>query len=153
MRRLLFLAAAGALLVTLPAVAANATPPTDVVIVSPLDLNTGTGTFAVTEDGGEVLCDEGSVENLLTRFVGDRSDSHAQILVSHEFTCDDGSGSFLLSLRVRLDFATGNTSGSWSVLDGTGDFAKLHGSGSVVGTLTCGPDCILDTYTGGVHIN
>ena len=153
MRRLLYLAAAGALLAALPTVPANASPPTEVVIVSSIDFATGTGSFDVSADDGGVLCDAGSLENLLTRFVGGQSGSHGQILVVHEFTCDDGSGSFLLSLRVKVDFDAGDTTASWSVLDGTGDYAKLHGSGSLVGTLSCEGDCILDTYTGGMHID
>lgn len=131
---------------------AAATPPTGVEIASPIDLTDGTGSFAVITDDGGVLCDAGTVENLFSLFVGGQSGFQAQILAVHEFTCDDGSGSFLLSLRVKLDFSTGTTSASWSVLDGSGDFEKLHGSGSLVGTPSCGPDCILDTYTGAVHI-
>lgn len=131
---------------------AAATPPTDVEIVSPIDLTNGTGSFEVIADDGDVLCDAGTVVNLFSLFVGGQSGSQAQILVVHEFTCDDGSGSFLLSLRVKLDFTSGTTTASWSVLDATGDYEKLHGSGSLVGIPSCGPDCILDTYTGAMHI-
>jgi hypothetical protein len=141
-----------ALHVALPTSPAHASPPTDLVIVSPIDIPSGTGSFEVSEDEGDLLCDEGSVENRFTQFVGGQSGSHGQILLLHEFTCDDGSGSFALLLRVNLDFTTFNTTGSWSVLEGTGDYTKLHGSGSIAGS-PCGPDCVLDTYTGRVHID
>jgi len=148
----LIVAALAGTVVAAASAPAAATPPTDVEIVSPIDLTNGTGSFDVIADDGEVLCDEGAVVNLFSLFVGGQSGSQAQILVVHEFTCDDGSGSFLLSLRVKLDFIAGTTTASWSVLDGTGAYERLHGSGSLVGTLSCGLDCILDTYTGAMHI-
>lgn len=151
--RALIVAALAGSLVAAAASRAAAIPPADVEIVSPIDLTNGTGSFDVVADEGDVLCDAGSVVNLFSLFVGGQSGSHAQILVVHQFTCDDGSGSFLLTLRVKLDFATGTTTASWSVLDGTGAYEKLHGSGSLVGTPSCGPDCILDTYTGAIHID
>ncbi|MGH2652305.1 MAG: hypothetical protein ACRDHS_02840 [Actinomycetota bacterium] len=147
----LIVAALAGTVVAAASAPAAATPPTDVEIVSPIDLANGTGSFEVVADDGDVLCDAGAVVNLFSLFVGGQSGSQAQILVVHEFTCDDGFGSFLLSLRVRLDFSTGTTIAWWSVLDGTGDYEELHGSGSLVGTPSCGPECIIDTYTGAIH--
>jgi hypothetical protein len=151
--RTLFVAALAGAIVVAAISPAPAVPPTGVEIVSPSDITSGTGSFEVVADEGDVLCDAGSVETPFALFVGGQSGSHAQILVVHEFTCDNGSGSFLLSLRVKLDFATGTTTATWSVLKGTEDYQKLHGSGSLVGTPSCGPDCILDTYTGEMHID
>jgi len=153
-RKLFLLAATGTLLVALATSPAQASPPTDVVIVSPFDIASGTGSFEVTEDDGDVLCDEGTVANLFAQLEAQRSPSLDQFHATHVFTCSDGSGSFVIFLRVTQDLLTLNTSGSWSVGSrfGTGDYAKLHGTGSFVG-IRCGPDCIVDTYTGRVHID
>ena len=84
-------------------------------------------------------------------FVGFQSNRFARIAVRHLFTCSDGSGSFVLQLTVRLDFLTGTTVFNWSVLSGTGDYAKLHGAGSGTGAPV--PGGIADSYTGGMHID
>jgi hypothetical protein len=57
-------------------------------------------------------------------------------------------------LRVTLDFATGDTVGTWTVLGGTGAYASLHGTGSLTGDKVEPADpVILDTYTGGMHVD
>ena len=68
------------------------------------------------------------------------------------FTCDDGSGEFFVNLQARIDFRKGVTF-QWNVLSGTGDYVDLHGAGSGVGLDLCGPDCVLDFYDGGLHID
>jgi hypothetical protein len=160
LRKFFLLAATGTMLVALLTSPVHASPPTEVVIVSPFNIASGTGSFEVTEDDGDVLCDEGSVENLFpqenlfAQIEAQRSPSHAQFQAAHVFTCEDGSGSFVLFLRVTQDLNTLNTTGSWTVRSrfGTDDYAKLHGTGSFVG-IRCGPDCVLDTYTGRVHLD
>jgi hypothetical protein len=85
-------------------------------------------------------------------FNGGQSGSQAQIHLSQRFECPDGS--FDVLLRVTLDFATGGTVGTWSVLRGTGAYASLHGAGSLTGERVEPPDpVILVTYTGRVHLD
>jgi hypothetical protein len=79
------------------------------------------------------------------------------MLVGREFTCDDGSGTFLLLVRVHGQFDEPGSEvfihpipKSWSVLGGTGAFEKLHGAGRGVGVPTAGG--FTDTLTGRMHI-
>jgi hypothetical protein len=84
--------------------------------------------------------------------MADRVGSRAQVLVSQRFECPDGS--FDVLLRVTLDFATGDTVGTWSVLGGTGAYASLHGAGSLTGDRVEPTDLVIfDTYTGRMHLD
>jgi hypothetical protein len=83
-----------------------------------------------------------------TLFVG-RSGFMAQIIILKHFVCSDGT--FDVLLRVTLDFASGDTVGTWSVLSGTGAYADLHGSGTLTGDGMA--EHILDEYSGAMHID
>jgi hypothetical protein len=108
---------------------------------------------------GELICATGTVSVLgggptgdTRTFNGGQSFAQAQLLISQRFECPDGS--FDVLLRVTLDFATGDTVGTWSVLGGTGAYASLHGAGSLTGDRVAPTDlAILDTYTGGMHLD
>jgi hypothetical protein len=103
-------------------------------------------------DSFGVICAAGTVSTVPDRFVGWQSGSLARILQVKSFVCPDGS--FDVLLRVTLDFATGDTVGTWSVLSGSGAYASLHGAGSITGD-KADPEAteILDIYTGGMHID
>jgi len=64
------------------------------------------------------------------------------------FVC--AGGTFDIELRVRYDESTGNTTGHWKVINGTGDYASLRGSGTLTGTLDSSGTAILDRYLGRV---
>jgi len=101
---------------------------------------------------GGLVCTAGMVSNVGGRFVGWQSGSHAMIIETKRFECADGT--FDVLLRVNLDFATGDTAGTWSVLDGLGTYASLHGAGSITGDKTDpSASTILDTYTGAMHFD
>jgi hypothetical protein len=135
---------AGALL--LFAAPAYATPPQDVAIqIQTTDF--GDGPFTATGP----VCPSGTTSTPLRLAAGFQSGRGGNILVAKEFTCDDGSGSFLLLLRVKIAFEPFSDTFTWSVLGGTGAYENLHGSGSGFGTPT--PDFLLDTFTGGMHID
>ena len=103
--------------------------------------------FAAT---GGIVCGEGSVSNGRGNFVGGQSSTHAQIQLVQHFVCSDGT--FDLQVRVTLDFTTFDTVGTWSVLDGTGAYDRLHGSGSLAGDSL--PNfTILDVFTGSMHFD
>jgi hypothetical protein len=93
---------------------------------------------------GIVVDDSGKV----TGFSGNGFNYHG---IKH-FICDDGSGEFFVNLQARIDFRKGTTF-NWNILSGTGDYEDLHGAGSGVGLPLCGPDCVLDIYDGGLHID
>lgn len=127
--------------------AAVASPPLPVTIT----VNTTVEPGAVdpfTATGG-VFCSAGVVSTPITLFVGFQSGSHAQIIIVKHFVCPDGT--FDVLLRVDLDFTTFATEGTWSVLSGTGAYAKLHGSGTLTGE-NMGAT-ILDLYSGSMHID
>lgn len=132
----------------LAAPAATASPPQAVTISSNLFFATESGTFTAT---GDVICPSGTIENVGTLFVGFQSGRAAQILARHEFTCADGSGSFVLQLTAALDFEDGTSEFGWSVLKGTGDYSKLHGTGAGTGGPIAGG--VHDDYSGAMHID
>jgi hypothetical protein len=99
---------------------------------------------------GGVVCAAGQVSAVSSRFVGFQSNRHAQILVDKRFECADGT--FDVLLRVTLDFESCDTVGTWSVIDGTGAYATLRGSGSLTGDSAC-DDTVLDVYTGAMHLD
>ncbi len=135
-------AIAGGALVASPAAA---TAPEPVQITGPI-ASDGTGTFTAIGP----VCPSGTNATLLDQVVS-RSGKQIQILVVHEFTCDDGSGSFQLSLQVHLVFQPFSDTFTWTVLSGTGAYEKLHGTGTGSGVPT--DTGIVDSYTGAVHVD
>lgn len=63
------------------------------------------------------------------------------------FVCDDG-GTFDVKLTARVDLSTGNTTGQWKVLGGTGDYVNLKGRGTLVGFYDPVTNSVLDIYDG-----
>jgi hypothetical protein len=163
--RIAVIAKAGALLVGLAAAPASAqtegppriTPgPQDVVIealISVPDEDMPIGTFTATGP----LCSSGQTADLLVRSAGSESGRRLNLLVVRGFSCDDGSGTFLLLVRVHaeLDPDTGvyvhPIPKRWSVLGGTGAYAGLKGAGSGEGVVVEGG--FAETLTGRVVIN
>jgi hypothetical protein len=91
------------------------------------------------------------VSNISVLFVAWETGTRAQIQEVKRFVCPDGT--FDLLLRITLDFATGETVATWSVLDGTGAYASLHGAGTLTGDPDRSTQSILDMYTGNMHID
>jgi hypothetical protein len=60
----------------------------------------------------------------------------AEMTVSQEWTCDDGSGTFSIKFHNKFDFAIFEFQGqqdvgSWEIDQGTGSYSDLTGSGDV----------------------
>ena len=148
MRRSLIVAAMAALLLVVGLAPAGAAPPADVEIEAD-SLLAGTGTFtasgAAVDDG--VVCATGNTLDLSVASSGSGPWGH-NIRVIKEFTCDDGSGSFLVKLQVRkLLVGPLFTTFHWVVQGGDG-YAGLHGSGSGVGLPPNSGFDVFDVYTG-----
>ena len=148
------LVAAVAATLAMPAGAA-ATQPEPVIITIVEENFMGENTFDAT---GGLVCATGRVAPLgggptgETRvFNGGQSFAQAQLLLSHRFVCPDGS--FDVLLRVTLDFGTGDTVGTWSVLRGTGAYVSLHGAGSITGDFDPTDPVAFVTYTGHMHLD
>jgi hypothetical protein len=97
---------------------------------------------------GDVVCASGEVTTPFAKGAGN-SGFHAQILVGKHFICPDGT--FDVLLRVSLDFETGRTEGTWSIVAGSGAYKRLHGGGRISGDPT--ETGILDEYSGNLSVN
>lgn len=124
-----------------------ATQPQPVTITVLTDILAGVGQVTSTSGIG---CEGGIVSPGRGNFVGGQSFTHAQIIIVSRFQCEDGT--FDLLVRVTLDFETFDTAGTWSVLNGTGAYGSLHGTGSLTGD-SQGFGLILDTYVGSMHLD
>jgi hypothetical protein len=133
-----------------PAVAAS---PQSVTIVSHVTFNPdgpNFGDFDASGDAvdGGLVCASGTFVDTGIRFAGYQSDRGiVQLLVVKEFTCEDGTGTFLVKLQIQANFDTGIESFTWVVLGGTGDYASLRGGGSG-STVPNAPIGNINTYTG-----
>lgn len=145
------------LLLTLPASVAGASSPLlDVNFEVPTHFTPGDtgpsfGPFTATGpavDAG-IICPSGDTIDIYSRVTGFPSGKGMNFLIVKRFTCDDGSGDFLVQLAVRTDRKGDNF--NWMIVDGTGDYVKLHGTGQGVGLPA--DYGILDLYEGVAHIN
>jgi hypothetical protein len=124
---------------------AAATPPQGVTLT--VDTIFVPGSVDKFTSTGGVVCASGEVTTPWGLFAGGQT--HGQLLVAKHFTCDDGA--FDALLRVSLDFATGETEGTWSIVSGTGAYKRLHGGGDITGDPT--ETGILDEYSGNLNVN
>ena len=134
------------------ALPAGANPPSEVFIEVETQFGPP-GPFVASGpavDAG-LVCAEGTVVQESANVQGFSQNGFNFQGVKH-FICDDGSGEFFVNMQARIDFRKGVTF-QWNVLSGTGDYVDLQGAGSGVGLDLCGPDCVLDVYDGGLHIN
>ena len=132
----------GMIAVLAMAVAPVAAGDGSVTIVS--DVNFRTGAEKFTADGA--FCPSGS------GVTTEQSSSGGGSMVFHvakAFTCKDGSGSLYIELDAVFNPQQGGTTGGWTVVGGTGDWANASGGGQIEGTPT--RKGILDTYTGTIN--
>jgi hypothetical protein len=136
---------------------AGATPPADVLFVAEMsDASSGAASGPFTASGSAVdeglMCASGDVSQRFGKATGSQSSNeYVNFQVIHEFTCDDGSGEFLVKLQVRVNQNGDNF--QWTIVGGTGDYEDLRGSGNGFGLYDCGEDCVIDIYNGGLHID
>ena len=104
------------------------------------------GTF--TADS-QVLCDSGTTSDV-TRVVGQGATLSIHNLKT--FTCADGSGTFTLRIQATVQPCDATDRGAWSVAGGTGDYERLRGAGTLLGTYfpnnACDAEGIDDVLTG-----
>ena len=154
MRKFLVLGAF-VLAIAAPAGSVDATSPSDVSFVVETSF-IGPGPFVASGPAVDegVVCPSGLVFDIAGQVAG-ASPIGFNFQGIKLFECADGSGEFAVGLRARIDLR--GDAFNWNVLWGTGDYAKLHGAGlgEGIGGVPCGDPnlCILDVYTGGVHID
>lgn len=157
MRKLALFVAVITLLLITTAGPAAATQPTGVFIGVETSLVGDPSPFVASGPAVDqgLICDSGIVVDAAGKVTGGSPAGFNFLGVKH-FICEDGSGGFFLNLEARIDFRRGVTF-NWNVLRGTGDYEKLHGTGSGVGIggVPCGDPnlCVLDLYDGGVHVD
>ena len=144
---------AAVLALTVIAGPVGAASPQSVTIVSHVTFNPdgpNYGDFVATGDAVDngVICASGTFVDVGIRFAGFQSDrGMVQLQVVKEFTCGDGTGSFIAKLQIQANFDTGIESFTWVVLGGTGAYGSLHGSGSG-STVPNAPIGNINTYEG-----
>ena len=125
---------AAALMLAVVAGPVGAASPTDERIVSHMQFNPdgpNSGDFVATGAavGGGLICPSGPVVDTRLILAGGQSGRGAQIPVRKTFTCDDESGTIEIKIQVHLDFASSTETFTWVILDGTGAYERLRGSG------------------------
>jgi hypothetical protein len=158
MRRSLIVAAIAALLLIVSMAPAGATPPSGLQIENPVTFDPNnpfpsTGPFTASgpavDDG--TICGSGDSVDVFVKYSGfNRASGDGNALIVKRFTCDDGSGDFLVKLQVKLYFDVG-TDFRWVIVGGSGAYSDLHGSGEGVGVPNGPPGYVLDLYAGKVH--
>ena len=131
----------------------GAASPQSVTIVSHVTFNPdgpNYGDFVASGDAADsgLICTSGTFVDTGIRFAGFQSDrGTVQLQVVKEFTCDDGTGTFIVKLQIQANFDTGIESFTWVVLGGTDDYASLRGAGSG-STVPNAPIGNINTYEG-----
>lgn len=154
MKKLLVLALVVILSIGLPVSTVTAAPPLDVHIevVATIDITISDPFVASgpAVDAG-LLCPTGQQSELSVQTSGPPAGNFRILRIVKQFVCDDGSGTFDISMVVRLDLLTHETTANWRVTGGTGYYAGLHGNGKLVGRPIDPGISILDLYDGRLH--
>jgi len=128
-----------------PALAVHIDVETSFIDGGPVSGGPFTATGPAVDAG--LICPTGSTIDVAGKVAGYQSmGGWVSLIVVKEFTCDDGSGAFLVKLEVRLD-ARGDHF-AWVILDGTDAYARLHGAGTGYGADPQGAYDVLDVYDG-----
>ena len=93
-----------------------------------------------------LICSSGDVFDIRYVFGGFQSDRGVQISVVKAFVCDVTDGTIYIKIQVHVN-PDGTESFTWVVLDGTGPYAKLAGSGPGA-TINQTPGGTTNIYTG-----
>jgi len=104
-----------------------------------LDVNFRSGTEKFIATGA--FCPSGSAVSTQNSFTG------RVFHVAKTFTCKNGSGT--LSIELNASGNDTGTSGGWTVVGGTGDYADASGGGQITGVGS--RTGIVDTYNGTIN--
>jgi hypothetical protein len=126
---------------------ALATPPTPAAIEVETVFADGFGTFTSSTPG---LCPSGTTTDMgfATAF---QTNTMILFHVRKTFDCADGSGTFTAQLQVRFVFANPFDTFVWAIVDGTGAYSNLRGTGTGVGDQLAGE--VDDHFVGTVHFD
>jgi hypothetical protein len=141
------------LLLALTASVVVAAPPQDLHIEALEFIGSSGEPFTASGSAvdSNMVCATGTIDDIEITASGSSSGGFLTLHVLKRFYCDDLSGTFDIRMVVRLDLTTNETTARWRIVDGTGAYAALKGSGSLVGTPVNPGVSILDVYDGRVH--
>jgi hypothetical protein len=121
---------------------------TSLMVISDTEPNSGTFDALGEAVASGLICGHGTVVDLVeidrAAFASGRL---LDFTIPKEFTCDDGSGTFVVDVAIHIDRITRSESFTWRVLRGTGAYGRLQGAGSGT-TLDSGPGQVVNTYAG-----
>ena len=106
------------------------------------------GAFTAT---GRLLCQAGQASTPFVAVSRTYPDGSLDLVVIKRFACDDGGGTFEMTLHVRLKFVSPgifDNTFRWMISDGTGLYEDLEGFGTGIGVHRNGEN--VDLYTGRV---
>jgi len=97
------------------------------------------------------VCAKGTVDEVSIRTSGPPNGDFEKWHVTNRFTCEDGSGTFVVRVQITFNLIDSTTKGRWMIVEGTGNYADLSGKGSVDGTPINIGLIISDNYVGIVN--
>jgi len=97
-----------------------------------------------------VVCPTGITSDIYSNSFGPPNGNYTYLYIVKSYSCTDGTGTFYIKMKVKLENNTGNTTARWQFTDGSGAYSRLRGHGTLVGTPTI-PDYIMDVYDGVAH--
>jgi hypothetical protein len=121
---------------------------TSLMVISDTEPNSGTFDALGEAAASGLICRHGTVVDLVE--IDRAAFASGKLLdftIPKEFTCDDGSGTFVVDVAIHIDRTTRSESFTWRVLRGTGVYGRLQGAGGGT-TLDSGPGQVVNTYAG-----
>jgi len=121
----------------------------EIEINSTVSLSEESGSFTIWGNpvSRNVVCGRGEVYDLEYTDLNPDSELLTDLEVSKQFVCEDGSGSFYLTVDVQI--TDNRTTGTWQITGGEGDYGTLSGAGTLKGTYLT-DDLVVDSYSGTV---
>ena len=98
-----------------------------------------------------VVCPTGTTSDVVVNTFGPTNGNYQFLYIVKSFTCGNGSGTFFIKMKVKLDLSTGYTTAKWQFTNGSGAYRHLRGHGTLVG-IPINPFLIIqDIYDGVAH--
>lgn len=111
----------------------------------------GYGPFVASGPAVEagLVCATGDTLDVKASVDENQGDEVQNLQVFKEFTCADGSGSFVMKLEVLI--SPEGVQATWMIFSGSGDYANLHGTGRLTSSTPAGGDILDETFGGKLH--
>jgi len=151
MRHPVLLLSVAILLLALPGSAiASASYPVTIVVQT--DFGQFENPFSATGEAVNegLICPSGTVHDGKYVAACRKDGAGCNFRIEKVFACD-GVESFTINLQAHVIFDPYNDVGTWTILHGWGDYARIHGHGTLEGIRWGGGVGVTDTYIGLIH--